>query len=331
MRYYFVFITAFVLSGCGGSSSDVDSVSNPSTGIITDSDNSDTGTTDSMDASVDITDIILESRATNCAEYVNNYTSTALDVQRNVILEGDLKITLDSNKCLFSTNSIPNHNFNDNNANFVTNVSENNKTYQVTQSPTMSASITELSLTSDNAIFLNGVKLDLLAAGCFGVGDGRIGCNDMNAPFRFDPMSSLSNFSTDSHNAHTQPDGTYHYHGSPNALFYSDTAIQSPVVGFAADGYPIYGSYFNDAGTIRKATSSYALKSGNRVEQNGINPGGSYDGTYIDDYQYSQSSGDLDECNGMTIDGSYGYYITDSYPWVLGCFKGTPDTSFSKR
>ena len=32
----------------------------------------------------------------------------------------------------------------------------------------------------------------------------------------------------------------------------------------------------------------------------------------------------------MSIGGAYGYYVTDTYPWVLGCFKGTPDTSFNK-
>ena len=55
-----------------------------------------------------------------------------------------------------------------------------------------------------------------------------------------------------------------------------------------------------------------------------------YDGTYVDDYQYAAGSGDLDECNGMSVGGSYGYYVTDTYPWGLGCFKGTPDTSFDK-
>ncbi|MEQ8953657.1 MAG: YHYH protein, partial [Gammaproteobacteria bacterium] len=59
-------------------------------------------------------------------------------------------------------------------------------------------------------------------------------------------------------------------------------------------------------------------------------PGGSYDGTYRDDYQYVAQSGDLDECNGMMRDGVYGYYVTASYPWVLACFQGTPDASFDK-
>lgn len=65
---------------------------------------------------------------------------------------------------------------------------------------------------------------------------------------------------TDNNNAHTQPDGTYHYHGNPMAMFITDcdaSGIASPVIGFAADGFPIYGSCFNDNGTVRKATSSY--------------------------------------------------------------------------
>ena len=57
----------------------------------------------------------------------------------------------------------------------------------------------------------------------------------------------------------------------------------------------------------------------------------SADGTFVDDYEYVAGAGDLDECNGMTVDGAYGYYVTDAYPWVLGCFRGTPDESFTKE
>ncbi|WP_206705330.1 YHYH protein [Marinomonas colpomeniae] len=197
--------------------------------------------------------------------------------------------------------------------------------------------MTELSLRKDNAVFLNGVKLDLLAAGCFGVRDGFIGCGNTDQPFRFDPMSSLNNFGTDSHNAHTQPDGAYHYHGNPIAMFSSNGGVASPVIGFATDGFPIYGSYFDDEGVIRKAKSSYVLKEndGKRTDitfaGKKYSPGGSYDGKFVDDYEYDKTSGDLDECNGMSVNGTYGYYVTDAYPWVLKCFKGTPDSSFDKR
>ncbi|MDA7687112.1 YHYH protein, partial [Pseudomonadales bacterium] len=225
-------------------------------------------------------------------------------------------------------NAIPNHDFNDSDR-FPNPVSEQTDVYEVPTTPEIAPTTTDLSLTYDNAILLNGVKTDVLAAACFGVGDGRVGCNNINQPWRYDPMYAANGFRVDSHNAHTQPDGTYHYHGSPNALFYADTNIVSPLVGFAADGFPIYGSWFDDNGLNRKATSSYQLKAGARPSGAG-EPGGNYDGTYRDDYEYVQGSGDLDECNGMTVDGVYGYYIIDAFPYVLGCFKGVPDLSFRK-
>jgi len=285
----------------------------------------------------DITDVIFTSYATNCAEYVNQYSSQVQDVNENTDYSGHLNISLVNEQCVFSTNAIPNHDFNDGNRTFRNPVSEQNVIYTIAQFPTINKHVTPLSLRSDNAIFLNGVKLDLLAAGCFGVRDGFIGCRDMGQPFRFDPMSPLNRFGTDSHNAHTQPDGTYHYHGNPLAMFTASDKIISPVIGFAADGFPIYGSYFDDGGTIRKAKSSYVLKNNGGAREDVIfsgknySPGGQYNGQYVDDYIYDQSTGDLDECNGMVVNGHYGYYVTDTYPWVLKCFKGKPDNSFNKR
>ncbi len=238
-------------------------------------------------------------------------------------------MTVADDTCTFISNAIPNHDFNDAGG-FVNGVSEQDQSFTITASPQKNTTTTALSLQYDNAILLNGVKVDLLAAGCFGVGNGKIGCHDMTTPWRYDPMSPNADFGTDSHNAHTQPNGLYHYHGNPKALFDdSDSSVASPVIGFAADGFPIFGSYFDDNGTIRKALSSYQLKNGSRPSD-GNNPSGIYDGTFVDDYEYIKTSGDLDECNGMTVNGIYGYYVTESYPHVLGCFKGTPDESFLK-
>lgn len=59
------------------------------------------------------------------------------------------------------------------------------------------------------------------------------------------------------------------------------------------------------------------MRSGTRDSVNG--PGGTYIGGFIDDFEYT-GAGDMDECNGMTVNDQYGYHVTDSYPWVLGCF-----------
>ncbi|MDT0595343.1 YHYH protein [Glaciecola petra] len=279
---------------------------------------------------INITNAIFTNGSGNCAEYMADYTSNATDVARNIMFVGDLSITLEQDKCVFLTNAIPNHDFNDGGNAFPNDVSEQDDRFEITIAPEKADTTTALSLVYDNAILLNGVKVDILAAGCFGVGDGRIGCNDITTPWRYDPMHPESGFNVDSHNAHAQGDGTYHYHGSPFALFADDNSEVSPVIGFAADGFPIYGSYIQIDNDIRKVLSSYRLKTGDRPSGDG-DPGGQYNGTFRDDYEYIEGLGDLDECNGMTVNGEYAYYITDAFPYVLGCFSGTPDESFNKR
>ncbi len=278
---------------------------------------------------IDITNVILENKSQNCVDYIEQFTSTVNDINKGKVYHGDLIISQVGNKCIFQTNAIPNHDFNDGGTAFPNNVSEQNDLFEITISPTIAIQSTNISLQVDNAIMLNGVKVDLLAAGCYGIGNGKVGCNDMSQAWRYDPMYEANGFAVDTHNAHAQPDGTYHYHGSPLALFDDNNSQNSPVIGFAADGFPIFGSNFDDQGVIRKAQSSYRLKSG--VRPSGVGePGGSYDGAYRDDYEYVEGLGDLDKCNGMTINGVYGYYITQSYPYVLACFSGTPDSSFTK-
>ena len=300
---------------------------------------------------VDITDAVLTRTDAACTAYAGSYSSSVQDVGRSKSFVGRVTITDNGDHCELTSNSIPNHDFNDGARSFVNTTSEATKSFSIPSSPQEAAASTELSLRYDDGIFLNGVKLDLLAAACYGVGNEpagqeKIGCFDTGGqPFRYDPMSPLNAFGTDSHNAHTQPDGEYHYHGDPKALHdpaRSDSP--SPVVGFAADGFPIFGPFFRDedTGEVRRATSSYSLKSGVRAAQSHggatydpSGPGGAfegeeYNGRFVDDYEYIAGSGDLDECNGMVVDGRYGYRITNTYPWVLGCFKGAADESFRK-
>lgn len=275
----------------------------------------------------DITNAILTNRAATCADYAAKNTATATDVQARLRYKATTIITTNGRTCSIASNAVPNHDFNAT-GRFANPFSQQNQQYKITAKPKANRTPTALDLRMDNAIFLNGVKLDLMAAGCFGVRDGRIGCHDMDTPYRYDPMGPGGGFGTDEHNAHTQPDGTYHYHGNPMALFeQSNPKTPSPVVGFAADGFPIFGSFINDNGKIRRANTSYRLKSGTRRG----GPGGKYDGTFIDDWEYVAGSGDLDRCNGMKQNGVYGYVVTATYPHVLGCFTGTPDASFRKR
>jgi hypothetical protein len=250
-------------------------------------------------------------------------------------------------ECQFVVNEIPNHDFHDGDAQFATPVSEQSGNYQITRQPQMAATSTALTLGVTNAIFLNGATVDLLAAACYGVGNEplgqeKIGCgpDQIDNPWRYDPMSALNGFGTDSHNAHSQPDGTYHYHGDPRALYALDcntASSASGVIGFAADGFPLFGPCIHDNGRVRAVRSSYVLKSGARqavsnyqtpVAGVGSVASDNYDGQFRGDYQYQAGAGDLDECNGMTVDGPYGYYVTHGFPWNMNCYRGTVHDSF---
>ena len=285
-------------------------------------------------------------RATTCARYVKDYTASVTDEGGNgrympEDFTANTSISVTNGVCTFDTDGIPNHNMQDTGS-FATEVSEqNNLSYQVTATPTFAEMSTYPELGDEQGIYLNGVKIDIFAAACLGISDERIGCGansiDEDVGWRFDPMFEGNGFGTDSHNAHTQPTGAYHYHGSPNALFDGTGDAESGTVGFAADGFPIYGLYINDGGVVREVESSYQLKSGIRPNLDALdnaNPGDAnygeqpYNGAFRQDYEYVEGSGDLDECNGMFRDGSYGYYVTNGFPYIVGCFKGTPDSSF---
>jgi hypothetical protein len=315
---------AALLSGC----LETDAQTTPATRI----------STQSIGGTMDITNAMLTETSGDCGDYGGQLIATAHDIQGARTYQQNVQITANSGSCIIASNNIPNHDMNAAPAHFASPIAEVPHTFSVARNPQVAAQTTALSQRSYDAVMLNGVVLDILSAGCYRPNDHRadvdgnvaIGCRETD-PWLLDPLGTDTRFGADAHNAHTQPDGLYHYHGNPMALFDDAPGVNgSPVIGFAADGFPIFGSYFVDTGgNLREAQSGYTLQSGSRPSS-ASNPGGSYDGMYVGDWSYT-NAGDLDACNGMTVNGQYGYYVTDSYPWVMACFTGTPDSSFNKR
>lgn len=152
------------------------------------------------------------------------------------------------------------------------------------------------------------------------------------------PANSIA-LGIDRNNAHTQIGGMYHYHGLPSGLLAqrmsADQAHAMQLVGYAADGYPIYGPECPAApddleSPLRRLRSSYRLSAAPR--QGG--PGGKPDGRFVEDYIYDPEYGDLDQCNGrfgVTPEfpgGTYYYALTDGFPSIPRFFHGIPDQSF---
>ena len=154
-----------------------------------------------------------------------------------------------------------------------------------------------------------------------------------------DLTGAVGYLGTDCNNAHVQPTGKYHYHGMPeelvsNLLEAAGGSLDDPdmvLIGYAADGFPVYARYgyvdpLNPASGIAVMEGSFELKTGTRPS----GPGGSYDGTFNQDWEYIAGSGDLDECNGRYgvtpeyPNGIFHYYVTDDYPFIQRCVWGEP-------
>lgn len=166
-------------------------------------------------------------------------------------------------------------------------------------------------------VALNGVPFEPGTAECYGRSRGERGPMTGCAWREEAIVNGKGQLGLDQSNAHVQPTGMYHYHGAPYAV----TAMGGyKLVGYAADGYKMIINATNPR-------SSYRLKSGMRPS----GPGGRYDGTYTQDFEYVAGLGDLDECNGMMMGDEYFYVLTDTFPYVPRCLKGNADPSFERR
>ncbi|RLN89987.1 hypothetical protein BBJ28_00002381 [Nothophytophthora sp. Chile5] len=155
-------------------------------------------------------------------------------------------------------------------------VSEQDYVFQFSRHPMVSATTTPLPLDVPIGVLLNGVP--------FFASDSEIyGGNVLDSA---NPAYVLM----DRCNGLVDAGGDYRYYASPDCLLdqLGDVADQpSPLLGFAFDGFPLYGPY----------------------DENG------------------QIPDDLDVCNGRTgDDGTYRYHVTLTSPYLLGCFRGELST-----
>lgn len=159
--------------------------------------------------------------------------------------------------------------------------------------------------------------------------------------------------------------GNYHHHQNPSAfkldlnvvsticnlydadgLYAIDSTMHSPLIGYAYDGFPIYGAYgyknADGGGGITRIKSSYQLRNITQrtahADGTDVDDGPDIDPTYFlgyfrEDYEYVAHPGQeeyLDEHNGrmcVTPDypnGTYAYFATvdsnwnSAYPYVVG-------------
>ncbi|MCB9196090.1 MAG: YHYH protein [Flavobacteriales bacterium] len=146
--------------------------------------------------------------------------------------------------------------------------------------------------------------------------------------------------------------GTYHHHQNPSAfnldlvelsdvcdLYVSDglytinSNVHSPLLGYAFDGFPVYGPYgyanADGTGGIVRIQSSYQLRNitvrTHYYDGTDVTDGPPVNSTYPigyyrEDYEFNTSFGDLDEHNGR-------FCVTPEYPGGIYCYFATVDAN----
>ena len=251
--------------------------------------------------------------------------------------------TCSSTSRTLTANGIPDHAVTD--GEFATPISAQNLSITLGLTPTV-ASITGTTLVKTAVGYvLNGVKLDpgtdgtcAASATSTAVGGGCVAAGGTD-PWTLEAIGGAFRFGTDSSNAHVQPNGQYHYHGMPEGYLTKAGKGQTmTLVGYAMDGFPIYARYgytvaTNAGSAVKVVKSSYSAKAAANADAGRPSTSIFPMGTFTQDYQYVAGSGDLDECNGrigVTPEfpkGIYHYYITDTYPFIQRCVKGTAATT----
>ena len=120
-------------------------------------------------------------------------------------------------------------------------------------------------------------------------------------PFEMGGMNAVEGYSEewlDSCCGHPQQTGVYHYHKHPSCVkspFADDGQQHSPVIGFAWDGFPVYGPYESAGVMAKDLTGDQAL----------------------------------DVCNGHKDDVlGYHYHVTPGrFPYILGGYAGVVEAS----
>lgn len=240
----------------------------------------------------------------------------------------EMSVTCTATTRVVTSNGIPHYTYQ---AMTPNGLSAQNFTWEVPLTPTDAAGVATIPCLGTVGFSINGIPI-------YGPNEG---------PFPDPYGDPIANDVMDWCQGHTGGAADYHYHGlSEECMNLADGSGASPVLGFALDGYPIYGP----RGCVDEdCTEVVTFLSGwdsNNVEKEGCTSNTDCGDTYtcastmiggvatqacvFKDYawahhSYSEKEGVefLDECNGRVgPDGTYRYHTTSTFPYILGCYRG---------
>jgi hypothetical protein len=211
-----------------------------------------------------------------------------------------LSVSCDADVLVVESNGIPTYEYVDMTPNGLSAIEY---TWEVPAKPELAAAPTDIPLLGTAGFTVAGIPI--------------FGPNEAAQP---DPYGDpVYNGIVDACLGHTGAGGSYHNHALLVSCVLTAAADDAPdvVVGYAMDGFPIHGPVgCLDEGCTETATfQSGWVQTGDPT-------------TYAwDNHEYRDSDDPrvLDACNGRVgPDGTYRYHATAGFPYVLGCYAGTP-------
>lgn len=239
------------------------------------------------------------------------------------------------------------------------NASNQNAIFKFPLSPTQNTGTPTATTMGNIGVFINGVAMFDSRDGvswsnsCGCLKGGPLGGNGDNVWNRDAILAEMGGF--DCSKGHPAM-GNYHHHQNPSAfkldknvlstictlydadgLYMIDSTQHSPLIGYAYDGFPVYGAYgFKNAdgtGGVVRMKSSYSLRSittrTTYYTGTSVTAGPAVSSTYPlgyfkEDYQYTAptSSDYLDDHNGR-------FCVTPEYPSGTYCYFATVDANWN--
>jgi hypothetical protein len=210
------------------------------------------------------------------------------DATKKAVVDGSVTwpssftVSLQGDQRVFTGNDLPNHptgNFPVDPSDDAYAVDRNPNTIQE-QSITLSLPATPTAAAQPNCV---GGEVGIMLSGVV-----------IFSAFDAEGRDAVAHEVQDECDGHPQMSGFYHYHSLSDCIEDTSTSGHSSLVGYAFDGYGIYGYYGEDGSEV--------------------------------------TNEDLDECHGHTHviewDGQmvemYHYHATHEFPYVVGCFHGEP-------
>jgi hypothetical protein len=223
-----------------------------------------------------------------------------------------LSVSCDADFIYVASNGIPDYTFVQTTPNALF---AHDTTFKIPRHPAAAATTTTLSLLGSTGVAVNGMPF--------------YGPNEAAQPANQAYGDPVYNGLLDECLGHTSP-GEYHYHAlNPVCLVQSGvvatpwdnaalpTDQASPLLAYAFDGFAVYGPYDctdSSCTQVVEEQSSY-VKTGDPT----TNAWSAYT------YTANQGADYLDACNGhVGSKGFYHYHATKGFPYINGCFKGTP-------